>query len=307
LSRYGIVLVILGSILWGTDSLFRLPLSRSYSPITIVFLEHCVLVAVMFPSLVAARKEILTFQRRDWIALIFIAAGGSIAATSLFTYSIKYGNPSVTVLLQKTQPVFTTLLARWSLKETPGKWFWKWFPPTIVGAYLVSVPDWRDGLTRDSSRAAASVLAALGAAFLWGASTVFGRYVAGRISTAAITGLRFLIALPILAALFLNQPVAARELPSTAESMIILATMALIPGLLALILYYKGLVSTIAPMASIGELAFPITAVLTNWVFLGARLSASQLAGASVLIGAITAVSYFNGRNKTRSGQTSDA
>jgi drug/metabolite transporter (DMT)-like permease len=307
LSRYGILLVIIGSVLWGTDSLFRQPLAQAYAPITIVFLEHCVLVAVMLPSLASARKEILEFQTRDWVALTFIAVGGSVAATSLFTYSIKYGNPSVTVLLQKTQPVFTTLLARWTLREIPGKWFWKWFLPALVGAYLVSTPDWRAGIALTASPEGASIFAALAAALLWGASTVFGRYVAGRISTGAITGLRFLIALPILAALFLTQSGSARAIPSTLHSLIALTAMALIPGLLALIFYYKGLISTIAPMASIGELAFPVTAVVTNWVLLGARLSRSQLVGAGILITAITALSYLNARDHRRAGKSADA
>jgi drug/metabolite transporter (DMT)-like permease len=304
LPRLGLLLIIIGSVLWGTDSIFRQPLTRNYAPVTIVFLEHCVLVAVMLPSLVSARKEILAFQSRDWIALIFIAAGGSVAATSLFTFSIKYGNPSVAVLLQKTQPVFTTLLARWSLHEIPGKWFWKWFPPALVGAYLVSTPDWRTGFRLDSSLAGSSILAALGAALLWGSSTVFGRYVAGRISTSAITGLRFLIALPILGALFWSQPAPARTLPSSLHSILSLTAMALIPGLLALIFYYKGLISTIAPLASIGELAFPVTAVATNWVFLGVKLSSSQMTGAAILVSAITALSYLNARDKALSSQT---
>ncbi len=58
----------------------------------------------MLPFLARTRREILALTARDWSALVFIALGGSVAATSLFTFSIKYGNPSVTVLLQKTQP-----------------------------------------------------------------------------------------------------------------------------------------------------------------------------------------------------------
>src|SRR6266498_724118 len=132
-------------MLWGTDSLFRRPLSGELSPITIVLLEHCILSVVLLPFLLQGRKEMLHFSARDWISLAVIAVGGSVAATSLFTYSIKYGNPSVTVLLQKTQPIFTILLARIILRERPGAWFWRCLIPAIAGAYLLSAQDWRAG------------------------------------------------------------------------------------------------------------------------------------------------------------------
>src|SRR5438034_10585618 len=111
-------------MLWGTDSLFRRPLSIDLSPITIVFLEHCILSVVLLPSLLQGKKEMIRFSARDWISLAMVAVGGSVAATSLFTYSIKYGNPSVTVLWQETQTIFTILLARIMLRVRPGKWFW---------------------------------------------------------------------------------------------------------------------------------------------------------------------------------------
>jgi DME family drug/metabolite transporter len=288
-------MVMLSAVLWGTDSLFRRPLTQSYSPITIVFLEHCVLVAVMLPSLVAARREILSLSLKDWASLAFIAIGGSVAATSLFTFAIKYGNPSVAVLLQKTQPIYTTLLSRWLLREVPGRWFWYWFGPALIGAYLVSTTDWRAGLAFSFIRRSA-ILAPLAAAFLWGSSTVFGRYAVGRLSTGVITGLRFLIALPVLASLFFLQAPMQQRLPSALRAQETVVAMALIPGLAALILYYRGLRSTIAPMASIGELAFPVTAVATNWAFLGVRLSGLQLFGGCILVASMTALTFLNAR-----------
>lgn len=302
MKKYGIVMVMLGAVLWGTDSLFRRPLTQSYSPVTIVFLEDCVLVAVMLPSLVAARREILRLGSKDWASLAFIAIGGSVAATTLFTFAIKYGNPSVAVLLQKSQPIYTTLLARWLLREVPGRWFWYGLGPALMGAYLVSTTDWRAGLTFDFTQGS-SILAALAAAFLWASSTVFGRYAAGRLSTNVITGLRFLIALPLLGFLFFLQAPMQQRFPSALRAQETLIAMALIPGLAALILYYRGLRSTIAPMASIGELAFPVTAVVANWAFLGMRLSGAQLFGGCILVASMTALTFLSARESAWSPQ----
>src|SRR5438093_2065013 len=167
-------------MLWGTDWLFRRPLSAQFSPITIVFLEHCILSIVVLPFLIRARKAMTRLTATDWISLAFIAVGGSVAATSLFTFSIKYGNPSVTVLLQKTQPLFTIVLARWLLHERPGRWFWRWLAPALCGAYLVSTPDWRSGFSF-TTHPPMALSAALRAACLLGCFTVFGGYVVAKL------------------------------------------------------------------------------------------------------------------------------
>jgi drug/metabolite transporter, DME family len=284
---HGLLLVVLAAMLWGTDSLFRRPLTRSLSPVTIVFLEHLVLVLVMLPSLARSAAVLRSLGRRDWIALSFIALGGSVAATSLFTFAIKHGNPSVAALLQKTQPIFTLLLARWLLGERPGRWFWFCLPPAVAGAYLIAAPDWREAFAFDLQQPG-TTLAAVGAAALWGSSTVFGRYVVTRVPALVLTGLRFAIALPMLALLFVIQPHSDRGLPVTLDESFSIIAMALIPGLLALIFYYHGLRSTPASLASIGELAFPITAVTANWYLLGSRLTASQIIGACILVAAVT-------------------
>jgi drug/metabolite transporter (DMT)-like permease len=296
LGKYGILLIVLGSMLWGTDSLFRRPLTRSLSPVTIVYLEHCILSIVVLPAIVSSRRKIIGLSPKEWICLVFIALGGSVAATSLFTISIKHGNPSVTVLLQKTQPLFTLLLARWFLQERPGIWFWRLLVPSLCGAYLVSVPDWRSGLAIDPDEPL-SLIAALGAASLWGASTVFGRYLIARLPVIVLTSLRFVIALPALAALFWLQHPNQKSLPADFSSGASLTAMALVPGLAALLLYYAGLRSTKASLASIGELAFPITAVITNWLLLDIRLTLSQLLGGIILVTSVTSLTLLQHRS----------
>jgi drug/metabolite transporter (DMT)-like permease len=297
MKKYSILLVIFGSVLWGTDSLFRRPLSQTLSPITIVFLEHFILVLVMMPVLVRSRLVLEQLKTKDWISLFFIAIGGSVAATSLFTYSIKFGNPSVTVLLQKTQPFFTLILARWLLKEKPGRWFWIWLLPAITGAYLISNPDWRSGLSIDPHQPV-SIFAALGAACLWGSSTVFGRHVVSRMPVPALTGMRFLLALPVLAGLYIWQPASQRILPDSLAGAGSVFAMALIPGLAALALYYRGLQSTPATLASVGEMAFPVTAIAANRLLLGITITWSQVAGGIILVASVTALSILNARDR---------
>jgi len=299
LKKYSALLVVFGSSLWGTDALFRRPLTGILSPLTIVLLEHCVLSLVMLPVVIKSRREFLRLKARDYVALLFIALGGSVAATTLFTFAMKYGNPTVVVLLQKMQPLFTVLLARAVLGERPAKWFWPWFAAAIAGAYLISSPDWHAGLILNPGHPAI-LLSAIGAAALWGSATVCGRYVVTKVSTPFLTALRFIFALPALAILYWLQPALQRTLPAGPAPASNVVALALIPGLAALLLYYRGLRSTTASLASVCELAFPVTAMALNWLVLNARLSAIQLLGSAVLITAVTILARLNAREQDR-------
>jgi drug/metabolite transporter (DMT)-like permease len=289
------LLVILGSALWGTDALFRRPLTGSLSPITIVMLEHCVLALAVLPVAIRFRDQFKALTRRDCAALLLISLGGSVAATSLFTFAMKYGNPSVVILLQKTQPLFTVLLARILLRERPARSFWHWFALAMTGAYLISTPDWQSGVPLSPSHPVI-VFSALAAALLWGSATVCGRYVIGKVSTPFLTALRFLFALPPLLLLYGMQPAQQRRLPADAWSIFSIVEMALIPGLAALLIYYKGLRSTTASVTSVCELSFPVTAIAVNWLFLDVRLSAVELTGSCLLVASVTALAFTGAR-----------
>jgi len=69
-----------------------------------------------------------------------------------------------------------------------------------------------------------------------------------------------------------------------------LVLLALIPGLLALVLYYIALKETPAARATLAELSFPATAAVLGIVFLGVDPSATQWIGLLVVVAAITAL-----------------
>lgn len=67
------------------------------------------------------------------------------------------------------------------------------------------------------------------------------------------------------------------------ETVVPLLLLALVPGLLALLLYYRGLRQTPASAATIAELAFPLSALLINWLAFGATLAPGQVLGLAAL------------------------
>jgi drug/metabolite transporter (DMT)-like permease len=283
--RRALVWVGVGASLWGTDPVLRRPLAAGMASSLVVLLEHLILAAALLPALWRSRGEWLRLKHREWAAVVAIAWGGSALGTILFTEAIRSGNPTTAVLLQKAQPLFAAVLARTLLGEPLGRRFWALLALAVLAAYLISF----GGALPFKEVVQASVrpaLLSLGAAALWGASTVFGRFMLQRIGFVTLTGLRIVAAAPFLFALHWAGSGPALPVPGARQAAG-LVLLALVPGLLALLIYYRGLMRVRASRAAIAELSFPAAAALLNWAFLGARVSAVQLAGFALLWGVI--------------------
>src|SRR5439155_20806961 len=105
---------------------------------------------------------------------------------------------------------------------------------------------------------------AIAAAALWGGATVFGRYALATVRFTTLTALRFTTALPALVILLLVLGGPAAFASYRWSDVPLYLAIALIPGLFPMLLYYRGLASTPASLATLAELAFPITAVLLS-------------------------------------------
>jgi drug/metabolite transporter (DMT)-like permease len=282
---WALVWVAAGASLWGTDTLFRRPLTASLSSPQIVLCEHLILTAILLPVLWRARAEWRALRPIEWAAVLGIAWGGSALGTVFFTEAIKAGNPTVAVFLQKLQPLFAALLAAALLGESLGPRFWGSLVVALAGAYLVSFGD-RPVFAALTPQRVSAALFAIGAAALWGASTVLGRFALQKVSFVTLTALRIVCAMPLLAILASLGPV--RPLANLdARQVTSLLLMALVPGLAALLVYYRGLRATRASLAALAELSFPATAALLNWAFLDARLAPLQIAGFALVWGVI--------------------
>jgi drug/metabolite transporter (DMT)-like permease len=168
----------------------------------------------------------------------------------------------------------------------------------MVGAYLISF----GGLGAFAALGSAELLAAalaLGAALLWGSSTVLGRLVLKDMPFHALTGARLLLAAPLLAGIVVIQGAVGGLGAAFASEPGRVILLALIPGLLGLLLYYRGLTGTRASYATLAELAFPATAVVLNWTFLGVGVSANQVLGFVLLWGAVFVLGYLNAKSPT--------
>ena len=291
-----ILLVAVGAAMWGTDGILRVPLLEVASPSQIVLLEHLVLLLYSVPAVVLGWRFFRGLGATQWVALLVIGWGGSALATLLFTTAFAVGNPTVVILLQKTQPLFAIALAAILLRERLGWAYWPCFLVAMVGAYLISFGDLGPFMALGSAEALTAVLA-LGAALLWGSSTVMGRLVLKDMPFYALTGARLLLAVPLLAGIVVAQGTLEGVGAGFASEPGRVVLLALTPGLLALLLYYRGLSGTRASYATLAELAFPATAVVLNWAVLGVGVNANQVLGFVLLWGAVVVLGYLNARS----------
>lgn len=283
----GPVLIFIAALLWGLDGILRRSL-YTLPPITIVFLEHLIGAIILLPFFIKLfKKETLT--KKEWWTLGVIALLSGVLGTLFFTTALAKVNfiPfSVVFLLQKLQPVCAVGAAAIVLKERPGKRYWVWALLAIIAAYFVTFPGGEVNFAAGSGALAAALFAVL-AAVCWGSSTAFSRYALLNHSGTFITSIRFLlttlIAIPFLYAL---QGVDAIHSVSTPQLGGLMG-ITLSSGMVALWIYYRGLKHTPAFVATIVELAFPMTAVFIDYFLYDTTLAVSQYIAAVVLLYAV--------------------
>ncbi|KAA2261046.1 EamA family transporter [Solihabitans fulvus] len=271
--------------LWGTDGLLRKPLADALPSATVVLWEHAIVVLVLLPWLPRAVRALRACTWRERLAVLAVGAGSSAVATALFTSAFRLGDPITPLVLQKFQPVFAVLAAFLLLGERITARYLVFALPALAGAWLLAFPD----PLHVKVAAAQAALLALAAAALWAAGTVLGRLLSRRLAPWDLTVLRYAVGLPAAGVVAAAQGVSVVPGWDNALGLVLLA---LVPGLLALSLYYVGLRATPAARATIAELAFPVTAALLGVSLLGARLSGSQWLGFAVVVAAVTALGW---------------
>lgn len=296
----GVFFVVLAGLLWSLDTLIRYPLVSGGIPAEkIVYAEHLMLTILFLPSLIKDFAKFKSMKPSSFLYFIIIGVLGSALATFAFTRAFSIINPSLVILLQKLQPVIAISLARVFLREKVKMPFILWAIVALVGGFLISSPDIMPGLADfDFRTQALSETAIVGylltfiAVLSWGASTVFGKQLSyqGFSEVQIMTG-RFMMGfVGIIIYLF----VTTGSLAFNWEAMVFAKVFALVilSGLLGMYVFYKGLKRLSARACAIAELFFPFSAVLINWIFLGAKLLPIQIVGAVLLVIASTVIQY---------------
>jgi drug/metabolite transporter, DME family len=297
IERLSVLAIAISAALWATDAYFRSALLSHLTPVQIVLAEDALITLALAPFLIARRAELRRLGPRGWLAAAVLGIGPQAVATVLFTASFSYRSFAVTYVLQQTQPLIAVLLAGVLLGERRRASYWPALVLALAGVYLVVfAPDLREPFTALPGARVEAALLALGAAALWALGTVLGRYLMGRLSFPTTTSLRVTLALPVLLVIAFVTGGGGALAGYRGGDVPSLLGLAAIPGLLALLLYYRALRVTPASLSIIAEMAFPVTATLIATApapfGFGQAIYGPQLAGTALLLVAIVFVNW---------------
>ncbi len=290
----GPIFIIIAALLWAFDGLIRQHL-YSLPPITIIFFEHLIGLIILSPFVFKYIRQ-TKLSKREWWLVILIAILSGLFGTLWFTTAlgkVHFITISVVFLLQKLQPIFAIASARIFLKEKLDVRYIKWAILALVSAYFVT---FANGVVnfKTGEGTAIAALYALGAAFAWGSSTTFSKMLLGKIDFKVSTFYRFLVtvvvALPVLYFFGGISATGSVIIPSYSQFGF-LAIIALSTGMVALLIYYKGLAKTSVHISTILELTFPFIAIFLDMIVNGTVLSLSQWIAAIVLVFSIYKIS----------------
>ncbi len=305
-----VALVSVAAALWAFDAYFRPGLTKQLSSGQIVLVEDLLISLCLLPVLVVNAPALRRLSSRRWLALAAIAIGPQAVATVLFTKAIGYSftNPAApnfdvlheVYLLYLLQPVFGIAFARIFLGERRKRTFWPLAAVALVGVYLIVFADDPTAPWQIRHPELMAGLLVLGAVVMWAGGTVLGRYALEDVSFPVTTSMRFVLALPVLLVIVLIDKGGAAFSGYSASQLPSFLGIVLVPGLLAMLLYYLALSRTPASLATVAELGYPLALFLIFSlpppVGQGVPLRPIELVGAVLLVAGVVSLNFLKTR-----------
>ena len=299
MSKYAPLFVIVAASLWGLDGIVLQPALFNLPVPLVVFIECALVTLVLSPIFIRQFPKLKLLNRMDWLAFLGVALFGGAIGTMAITkalFFVNFVNLSVVILIQKLQPVFALTLAAIMLKERLPRVFFLWAALAVFGAYFMtfgfSIPNFNTG---DKTFVAASL--SLVAAVSFSSSTVFSKRALKNVGFELGTYLRFLLSaiIMIVIAGFYGDLKSVVSVSSNQWGVFLI--IAFTTGGAAIFLYYYGLKKITASVATVCELAFPLTAVVLEYYIHGNILRPIQWLGVVLLIISIIKVSGIKLQN----------
>ncbi len=294
----GPLLIVFAASLWALDGIIRRGLYH-LPPVTIVFFEHLLGSLILLPIVVQKLKQ-EKFTSKLLLTSLVVALFGGLLGTLFITTAlmkINYISFSVVFLIQKIQPLFAIISASLILKEKISKKYLQWATIAIVAVFFVTFKNGQVNFGTGGATITAA-LYAFGAAACWGFGTTLSKLLLNQLkNSVSATILRFYFA-TILAfgAVFLLGSQASLDVLTTKDYLSLLY-ISLSTGLLAMIIYYKGLQKTQAKVATILELTLPLLAIVIDMVVYKNFLATSQYLAATVLMFAMYQVGKISNKD----------
>ena len=260
----GVTLVVISAILWGVDGVVLTPRLFNLPVPFVVLLLHLLPFLLMSVFFYKEFRNLKDFTKLDYIGFGLIGLfGGALGTLAIVKalFLVNFQSLTIVVLLQKLQPVFAIILAKLILKEKLGNRFIPWSILALIAGYIMTFGFGLPNLSAGNYMVA-SFYAVL-AAFSFGSATVFGKFVLNKWSFKTALFYRY------------------------GFTTVILIITTFTTGAFAIALYYYGLKYISAHVATMCELAFPVSSAILDYFINKSILSPVQWISAGVMLFAI--------------------
>jgi drug/metabolite transporter, DME family len=298
----GIVCIIAAALLWGVCYFILKLIAGEIGPFTVTFLESISgIVAMMLIYRVRPKDAVRAAKTGGWriLAVAFLAI---TFANSIFILALNNIDLGVASILEKTQPIFTLILAVIFLKERIALLSVVFGLLGLIGAIaVVPFAQHHNFMLSLNRQTVIGVSAALAAAVGWAGSTIIGRNLAvsghGHIE---ISFLRIIFGAITVLPLCLIYEMPHWNAPVPWRSVGLACLSGIIDGVLSNVLYYRGMKYVAAGVSGVLEIITPVAAVLLGVAILGEHLSLRQTIGAFIVLLSVTALVWNEVRKKEK-------
>ena len=276
-------LIALQSMLWGS-SFFFIAVVKAEVPALSIAAFRTLPAAVVLVAIVLSLGYRLPATLAEWRLFIGFAAINSVLPFVLIVWGQSRTTGGMAAILNATAPLFGIFLAH--LLTHDERLSWTKAAGIVAGIAGVAILMGRDVLAGASADLAAR-LALIAAPFFYVCANIFVRRRLGGYPPFVIAVMQMLgaifVAIPL--ALVVDRPWEA-EMPS-AKALAAIVGMGVLGSALPSLCHFTVLQRAGATNASLVTLVMPLTPILLGWVFLGERLSATDMAGALVIAAAL--------------------
>jgi len=284
----GALAIMLAALFWSLDGTFIRPKFYELPAGLVVFLEHFFGFIILSPFLFLAWQKIKKLSFKSWLAIGWVCLFGGALGTLMITkafFAAMDGQVTfaTVVILQKLQPFFALLLARFILGEKLNRKFYFWAFLAIISAYFLAFG--KSGLNPiEINLFHSAAFFAFLAAFAFGSSTVFGKRIVNHLDFKSTAALRFgITSLIMLVFIFLTGDFYKISQVSGLQWSL-LAVVVFTSGALSMFIYYFGLKRITASAATICELFWPLSAVILDYFINKNSLNTIQIFASLILL-----------------------
>ena len=285
--------VIVAASLWAVDGIVLRPVLFNLPVPLVVFVESLIAAVLITPFMIKKFISLKELKTKDWLSFIAVALLGGAIGTMAITkalFYVNYVNLSIVILIQKLQPVFALSLAALLLNEKLPLKFFTYAITAIIGAYIMTFGLDLPKINETDKTLLAAAFALL-AAFSFGSSTVLSKRALRNVSFEMGTYLRFSLSTIVMLIISTATQSISSITYITTNQLLVFFLIAFTTGGTAIFLYYYGLKRITASVAAICELAFPLVAVILEYIVHGNILDPVQWIGVLILLYSIIKVS----------------